>query len=55
MIAALRRLRLTRAEIAELLEMPLPTVGAILTRIGLARLSRLEPPEPSNRYQRAAR
>ena len=54
-IAALRRLRLTGAEIAELLEMPPPTVGAILTRIGLARLSRLEPPEPSNRYQRAAR
>jgi transposase len=52
-IAALRRLRMTGAEIAELLEMPLSTVGAILTRIGLGRLSRLEPPEPANRYQRA--
>jgi transposase InsO family protein len=50
-IAALRRLRMTGAEIAELLEMPLSTVGAILTRIGLGRLSGLEPPEPPNRYQ----
>src|SRR5215213_3891367 len=45
-IAALRRLRMTGAEIAELLEMPLSTVSGILTRIGLGRLSRLEPPEP---------
>jgi hypothetical protein len=45
---------MTGAEIAELLEMPLSTVGAILNRIGLARLSRLEPQEPANRYQRGA-
>ena len=32
--------------------MPLSTVSAILTRIGLGTLSRLEPPEPGNRYQR---
>jgi hypothetical protein len=44
---------MTGAEIAELLEMPLPTVGAILNRTGLGRLSRLEPQEPANRYQRA--
>jgi transposase InsO family protein len=51
-IAALRRLRMTGAQIAELLGMPLSTVSGILTRIGLGRLSRLEPPEPPNRYER---
>ena len=51
-IAALLRLRMTGAEIAETLAMPLSTVSAVLTRIGLGRLSRLEPPEPANRYER---
>jgi transposase InsO family protein len=51
-IAALRRLRMTGAEIAECLSMPLSTVSAVLARIGLGKLSRLEPPEPPNRYQR---
>src|SRR5688572_15495347 len=51
-IAALRRLRMTGAQIAEVLSMPLSTVSGILTRIGLGKLSRLEPPEPPNRYQR---
>jgi transposase len=51
-IAALRRLRMTGAQIAEVLHMPLSTVSGILTRIGLGKLSRLEPPEPPNRYQR---
>jgi transposase InsO family protein len=51
-IAALRRLRMTGAQIAEVLAMPLSTVSGILTRIGLGKLSRLEPPEPPNRYQR---
>ena len=51
-IAALRRLRLTAAEIAELLAIPHSTVSAILLRIGLGRRSRLEPPEPANRYER---
>ena len=52
-IALLRRLRLTGSEIAELLSMPPSTVSAILTRIGLGRLARLEPPEPANRYEKA--
>ena len=52
-IAALRRLRMTGAEIAECLEMALSTVSGILDRIGLGKLSRLEPPEPANRYQRS--
>ncbi len=51
-IAALRRLRFTGAEIAEALVMPLSTVSAVLTRVGLGKLSRLEPPEPPNRYER---
>jgi transposase len=53
LVAALRRLRMTAAEIAEMLGMPLSTVSGILTRIGLGRLSRLEPYEPPNRYERA--
>jgi transposase InsO family protein len=52
-IAALRRLRLTGVEIAELLAMPLSTVSAILTRIGLGRRSALEPREAANRYEKA--
>ena len=51
-IGRLRRLRMTGAEIAETLSMPLSTVSAVLTRIGLGKLSRLEPPEPPNRYER---
>src|SRR6266545_191309 len=51
-IVALRRVRMTAAEIAELLSMALSTVSAILKRVGLGRLSRLAPPEPANRYER---
>ena len=51
-IAALRRLRMTAAEIAEVLAMPLSTVSAVLSRIGLGKRSRLEPREPANRYER---
>jgi transposase len=51
-IVALRRLRMTGAEIASCLTMALSTVSAVLARVGLGKLSRLEPPEPPNRYQR---
>jgi transposase InsO family protein len=51
-IAALRRLRMTGQEIAECLAMALSTVQGILTRVGLGKLSRLEPEEPPNRYER---
>jgi transposase InsO family protein len=51
-IAALRRLRLTGPEIAEVLEMATSTVSAVLKRIGLGKLSRLEPPEPVRRYEK---
>jgi transposase InsO family protein len=43
---------MTAAEIGETLSMPLSTVSAVLTRIGLGKLARLEPPEPANRYER---
>ena len=51
-IAALRRLRLTGAEIAECLGMALSTVSGILQRIGMGRLGRLGL-EPAHRYERA--
>jgi transposase InsO family protein len=51
-IEALRRLRMTAAEIAECLSMALSTVSRWLQRIGLGKLSRLEPLEPPNRYER---
>jgi transposase InsO family protein len=52
-IAALRRVRMTGPEIAEVLGMATSTVSAVLRRIGLGRLSRLEPPEPVRRYERS--
>jgi len=50
-IAALRRLRFTGPEIAELLDRPLSTVSGILTRIGMGKLGRLGM-EPAVRYER---
>jgi transposase InsO family protein len=51
-IAALRRLRFTGPEIAEVLGMALSTVSGILTRIGMGKLGRLGL-EPVERYERA--
>jgi transposase InsO family protein len=51
-IAALRRLRFTGAEIAELLGMAHSTVSGILSRIGMGKLGRLGL-EPARRYERA--
>jgi transposase InsO family protein len=50
-IAALRRLRFSGPEIAELLGMALSTVSGILTRIGMGRLGRLGL-EAAKRYER---
>ena len=50
-IVALRRLRFTGPEISDVLERPLSTVSAILTRIGMGRLGRLGL-EPAQRYER---
>jgi transposase InsO family protein len=52
LICALRRLRFSGPEIAELLGMALSTVSAVLTRSGMGRLGRLGL-EPANRYERA--
>jgi transposase InsO family protein/transposase len=51
-MAALRRLRMTGAEIAECLGMPLSTVSGILARIGMGKLGRLGV-EPAVRYERS--
>jgi transposase InsO family protein len=51
MIAALRRLRFTGPEIAEVLGMALSTVSGILNRIGMGKLGRLGL-EPAQRYER---
>ncbi len=50
-IAALRRLRFSGPDLAELFEMPLSTVSGILARIGLGRLGRLGL-EAAQRYER---
>jgi transposase InsO family protein len=50
-IAALRRLRFTGPEIAEVLGRPLSTISGILARIGMGKLGRLGL-EPAQRYQR---
>jgi len=52
-IESLRRLRMTAAEIAEVLGMAISTISRWLKRIGLGKRSRLEPPEPPNRYERS--
>jgi len=50
-IVELRRRRLTQARIAESLGVSKSTVGRVLTRAGLSRLSDLEPKEPVVRYE----
>ena len=53
LIELLRRgLRLTAAEISELLGIALSTVSLWLKKLGVGKRSRLEPPEPANRYER---
>jgi transposase InsO family protein len=51
-VVKLRRLRMTAAEIAETLSMPLSTVSGILTRLGLGRLGRIGLEQPV-RYERS--
>jgi transposase len=52
LIEQLRRLRWTSTRIAAELDIATSTVCAVLARLGLNKLSRLEPPEPPNRYCR---
>ena len=51
-IVALRRLRMTAAEIAELVAMPLSTVSVVLRRNGVGKLGRIGL-EPARRYERS--
>jgi transposase InsO family protein len=51
-IVALRGLRMTASEIAEVLDMALSTVSGILTRLGMGKLGRLGL-EPAQRYERS--
>jgi transposase InsO family protein len=53
-ICRLRQLRLTAAQIAVKLSMPLSTVSAVLKREGLGKRSRLAPLQPIRRYERSA-
>ena len=53
-IVELRRRRLTQARIAAALGVSKSTVGRVLARAGLSRLSDLEPVEPVVRYEHAA-
>jgi len=52
LLAALRRLRFTAPELADLLEMPCSTISGVLKRIGMGKLGRLGQ-EPAVRYERA--
>jgi transposase InsO family protein len=52
-ILALRELRFTAAEIAEILGMAHSTVSAVLKREGRGRLPRPDGDQPENRYERA--
>src|SRR5207302_9893908 len=51
-VVALRQLRMTAAEIAETLQMPLSTVSAVLSREGIGRLGRIGLEQPV-RYERS--
>ena len=50
-IAAMRRMRMTSPAISLALSLPLSTVGLEIRRLGLNRLSRLEPRPPVIRYE----
>jgi transposase InsO family protein len=52
LLAALRRLRFTAPELADLLDLPVSTISGILKRIGMGKLGRLGH-EPAQRYERA--
>jgi transposase InsO family protein len=51
LLAALRRLRFTAPELADLLDMPISTISGVLKRIGMGKLGRLGL-EPAVRYER---
>jgi transposase InsO family protein len=52
LLAALRRLRFTAPELADLLDLPCSTISGVLKRIGMGKLGRLGQ-RPAVRYERA--
>lgn len=51
-VVALRRLKFTQAQIAQVLALSKSRVQRVVAAKGLGKLSSLEPPEPDNRYER---
>ena len=51
-VEALRRVRFTQAQIADVLKLSKSRVQRNVAAMGLAKLSALEPPVPDNRYER---
>jgi transposase InsO family protein len=52
-VLALRRLRFTQAQIAQVLELSKSRTQRVVASGGLGKLSALEPPVPDNRYERS--
>jgi transposase InsO family protein len=52
-VVALRRLRFTQAQIAQVLTLSKSRTQRAVAAVGLGKLSALEPPIPDNRYERA--
>ena len=52
-VDALRRLRFTQEQIADVLELSKSRVQRTVASLGLAKLKALEPPMPENRYERS--
>jgi transposase InsO family protein len=52
-VLALRRLRFTQAQIAQVLELSKSRTQRVVASNGLGKLSALEPPVPDNRYERS--
>jgi transposase InsO family protein len=52
-VIALRRLKFTQAQIADVLALSKSRVQRVVASSGLGKLAALEPPQPENRYERA--
>jgi len=52
-VLALRRLRFTQSQIAEVLKLSTSRTQRVVAAVGLGKLSALEPPVPDNRYERS--
>jgi transposase InsO family protein len=52
-VLALRRLRFTQSQIAQVLKLSPSRTQRVVAAVGLGKLSALEPPVPDNRYERS--